>query len=103
MLTANKKEGAKSIKAMIMKNLITEKIKELRVNYNVFKNVGNTEMLNIVAAKINVLQEILDEAQLLLHNVVGQSEQLVCSNCKTRDMITNDGKQCIRCGTTQAN
>ena len=50
---------------MIMKNLITEKIKELRVSYNVFKNVGNTEMLNIVAAKINVLQEILDEAELL--------------------------------------
>ena len=65
MLTANKKEGAKSIKAMIMKNLITEKIKELRVSYNVFKNVGNTEMLNIIAAKINVLQEILDEAELL--------------------------------------
>ena len=65
MLTANKKEGAKSIKAMIMKNLITEKIKELRVNYNVFKNVGNTEMLNIIAAKINVLQEILDKAELL--------------------------------------
>jgi len=38
---------------MTMKNLITEKIKELRVNYNVFKNVGNTEMLNIVSAKIN--------------------------------------------------
>ena len=50
---------------MIMKNLITEKIKELRVNYNVFKNVVNTEMLNIVAAKINVLQEILYEAELL--------------------------------------
>ena len=50
---------------MTIKNLITEKIKELRVNYNVFKNVGNTEMLNIVAAKINVLQEILDEAELL--------------------------------------
>ena len=65
MLTANKKEGAKSFKAMIMKNLITEKIKELRVNYNVFKNVGNTEMLNIIAAKINVLQEILDKAELL--------------------------------------
>ena len=50
---------------MIMKNLITEKIKELRVSYNVFKNVGNTEMLNIIAAKINVLQEILDKAELL--------------------------------------
>ena len=50
---------------MTMKKLINEKIKELEANYNVFNNVGNTEMLNIVAAKINVLQEILDEAELL--------------------------------------
>ena len=63
--TMHYKLCCKSFKAMTMKNLITEKIKELRVNYNVFKNVGNTEMLNIVAAKINVLQEILDEAELL--------------------------------------
>lgn len=50
---------------MTMKNLILKKIEKLRINYNTFKNVGNTEMLNIVSAKINVLQEILDEAELL--------------------------------------
>lgn len=46
-------------------NLINKEIKAHKVNYNVFKNAGNTEMLNIVSAKINALQEVLDKAELL--------------------------------------
>jgi len=48
-----------------------------------------------------LLEEI--KQALTIPDVVGRSEQLVCDNCNTSDMITNDGKQCIRCGTSQAN
>ena len=49
---------------MEIEDLIIKKIKELRKQEQTFRNVGNSQMLNIVCSQINVLMDILEDAEL---------------------------------------
>ena len=49
---------------MGIKELINKKIKELRIQEYKYRDVENTQMLAIVCSQINVLMDILEEAEL---------------------------------------
>ena len=73
---------------------------ELRKEYK--EQTGEDwKMLNPTAQPTIEYVKWLESKLLAIHNVVGQSEQLVCESCGTPDSSIQEGR-CSRCWTSDS-
>lgn len=80
-----------------MKKELKEIKKNLKATLTGFKNAEKEYGYDLANETYYVKQALKQVNLLLLYNVVGRSEQLVCPNCKGKNIEIRHREQSFRC------